>query len=269
MKAPTSILTAIITAVTILLFSFQTQSASAQVDTIRLKDKRLNTATLKSGMRQYLVYFQSPKAKKRLMYSLWLRNTQVENRGGEKVFVTNQHWFGADTTSYRTVYSVNRLSDFSPIYHSETINGKNKAFNWGPNKIKGADTVAMNTQKDFALDFTAPCYNWNLDIETFEMLPLAANKTFAINFYDAGFGKPEYAIYKVVGSEVIATMDNQKADCWKLQFEAEHNGQKSVQTFWITKKGHEFIKEEDSFNGSYRYKVKLPGASFNVLTRFM
>ncbi len=83
---------------------------------------------------------------------------------------------------------------FLPIYHSETINNKTKAYNWGPDKITGADSVAQNQQKAFALDFKIPNFNWNLDIETFEMLPLAEGKTFAINFYDAGLDPPAYGI---------------------------------------------------------------------------
>ncbi|TWR30299.1 hypothetical protein FPZ43_05000 [Mucilaginibacter pallidiroseus] len=249
-------------------FLLLTASAGfAQTDTIRLKDKRLNTSTLKPGMRQYLVYFQMPQSPKTLRYWLWLRNTQVQKRNGENVFVTTQNWFGSDTLSYRSGYSVNRVSDFSPIYHSETVAGKNKAFNWAADKVTGADTVANNTKKGFAIIFAEPCYNWNLDIETFEMLPLAAGKTFAINFYDAGFGKPEFTIYKVSGSEVIATYDNHKVDCWKLVNESDFKGQHATQTFWITKKGHEFIKEEDVFPGGYRYKVKLPATAFNILQR--
>lgn len=268
MKTLISITVKISTLLVVLFLSLHTNCASAQIDTIRLKDKRLNTKVLKTGMRQYIVYFQSPKTNKMLWLSIWLRNTHIENRNGESVFVTDQHWLGNDTSSYRTVYSVNRVSDFSPVYHSETLNTKNKSFNWGLSQIKGADTVTNNSQKDFVLDFTSPCYNWNLDIETFEMLPLATGKTFAINFYDAGLGKPEYVLYKVLGNETIGTLDNKKVDCWILQTESEHKGQRVVQKFWITKKGHEFIKEEDSFAGSYRYKVKLPSSTYNLLTRF-
>jgi len=216
-----------------------------------------------------LVYSQSSAAPHVLGFSLWQRNTQIQDRNGEKVFVTIQHWYGTDTLNYRVVYSVNRVSDFSPVYHSETVQGKNRSYNWNATNIKGADTLKVpNMQKDFAMDFTTPNFNWNLDIETFEMLPLEADKKFAINFYDAGSGKPQYVIYKVTGSEVIATVDNQKADCWKLHTESEHNGQKAVQTFWITKKSHEFLKEEDSYAGNHRYKVKLPGTAYHKLKGF-
>ncbi|WP_374951796.1 hypothetical protein [Mucilaginibacter sp.] len=255
-------------ALTGLLLLTGSNIATAQTDTIRLKDKGLNTATLKPGLRQYLVYFQMPKSPKTLRFWLWLRDTKVENRNGEKLFVTTQHWYGSDTISYRSAYSVNRQADFSPVYHSETVAGKNKAYNWGATKIISADTVSNNSLKNFTLDFTTPNYNWNLDIETFEMLPLAAGKIFAINFYDAGIGKPDYIIYKVSGSEVITTYDNQKIDCWKLANESEFRGQKAYQTFWISKKNHEFLKEEDSFPGGYRYKIKLPATANGLLSRF-
>lgn len=268
MKVQTTISGIVISGLCTLFLSAQPKYALAQVDTIRLKDHRLNTATLKPGMRQYLVYFQSPKKSKSLGYWLWLRDTKVETRNGRQVLVTSQHWYGNDSTSYRTVYSVNNKSDFAPIYHAENVAGKNRAYNWGAGNIKGADTIANNMHKDFLLDFTSPNFNWNLDIETFQMLPLAAGKTFAINFYDAGLGKPDYIIYKVIGSEVIKTMDDQMVDCWKLFNESEHNGQHATETFWISKKGREFIKEEDSFPGGYRYKVKLPAAAFNLLSRF-
>lgn len=268
MKARFHIASLFITTLITLCLSAQPEYVSAQIDTIRLKDKRLNTAALKPGLRQYLVIFQMPKRPKNLNFSYWIRDTRLQTRNGEKLFATTQHWYGSDTTGYRSVYSINRASDFAPIYHSETVNNKNGSYNWGAGKIIGADTVAQNLKKDFSLDFAQPCFNWNLDMETFEMLPLAAGKTFAINFYDAGFGKPEYILYKVSGSEVLTTLDNQKVDCWKLLNESDHNGMHATQTFWISKKGHEFLKEEDMFGGSYRYKIKLPAGTPDVLQRF-
>ncbi len=240
-----------------------------KVDTIRLKDQRLLTSALKPGLKQYLVYFQMPKSPKDLKYWLWLRDIKRENKHGEDVFAISQHWYGSDSTTYREVYSLNRAKDFLPIYHAETVAGKRKAFNWSAAGITGADTVAQNTQKAFKLDFNQPCFNWNLDIETFEMLPLAAGKTFAINFYDAGFDVPKYVNYTVTGSELLHTLDGQKVDCWLLRTESENRGAKYVQTFWISKKGHELLKEEDAFPNGYRYKVKLPALAPDVYARFL
>lgn len=244
-------------------------AAHAQTDTILLNDKRLNTAVLKAGLKQYLVYFQDPKKKTNLRFSLWLRNIQLQNRNGEKVFTVTQHWFGSDTTSYRYIYSINKAVDFAPLYHSETIGTKTRAYNWSPYKITGADSVAQNLQRSFSLDFSLPNFNWNLDIETFEMLPLARGKTFAINFYDAGLDPPAYVNYQVIGSEVIQTIGNEKIDCWKLATEGDYKGTHYSETYWISKKDHEFLKEEDSFNGIYRYKIKMPTHAPDLMERFV
>src|SRR3569833_875762 len=171
--------------------------AYGQVDTIRLQDKRLLTQYLKPALNQYLVYFQAPKDKKKLGLSFWMRNIQTGTKNGEKVFTITQNWYGSDTNNYRSIYSVNKTADFAPLYHSETVQNKIRAYNWGPDKITGADTIANNVFFVFLLDFKLHNFNWNLDIETFEMLPLATGKTFAINFYDAGLSPPEWVLYKV------------------------------------------------------------------------
>jgi hypothetical protein len=240
----------------------------AQTDTIRIQDKQLITQVLQPGNKQYLVYFQNVKNKKSLGFWFWLRSIAVENKNGEKVFIISQNWYGSDTTTYRSVYSVNKAADFAPVYHSESRGGKIKAYNWSAQKITGADTVKDNTAKGFSLDFKQSNFNWNLDIETFEMLPLAAGKTFAINFYDAGLQPPAYVLYKVTGSEVLTTLNNDQVDCWKLFTESDYQGKHYTETYWISKKGHEFLKEEDSFDGGYRYKIKLSGAAPDLLKRF-
>ncbi|ASU36597.1 hypothetical protein MuYL_4714 [Mucilaginibacter xinganensis] len=247
---------------------FAVNLAFAQTDTIRLKDKRLLTSVLKPGLKQYLVYFQTPASPKTLRFWFWLRDIKTESRGGEKVFTITQHWYGNDTTSYREVYSVNKAADFAPVYHSETVKNIKSAYNWHSDKITGADTVKGNAKKDFSLAFNTPNFNWNLDIETFEMLPLAAGKTFAINFYDAGLDPPKYILYKVSGSEIVATLNDEKIDCWKLLTEGDYSGGHFSQTFWISKKGHEFLKEEDAFNGGYRYKVKMAQGAIDLMPRF-
>jgi hypothetical protein len=246
-----------------------TLQLSAQVDTIKLNANRLLTNFSKPGLRQYLVYTQIPGNKKQLNLSLWLRETKRGMHNGQPVFITNQHWYGTDSTRYRTVYSLNRITDFGPIYHQETIGGVTKAYNWSDKKIKGADTVANNMDKAFDLEQTQPSFNWNLDMETFEQLPLSAGKVFAINFYDAGKNPPRYVVYQVNGEETIALLDGQKVLCWKLVTTRSTPNGVSSQTFWISKKNHEFLKEEDDLNGTFRYKIKLPSNSPNLLLNFI
>lgn len=256
------------TLLALIVLCFTTNALFAQIDTIRLQDKRLNTAVLKPVLNQYMVYFQTPANNKTLRFWFWLRDIKKTTRNGESVFTITQHWYGSDSSMYRYAYSVNRATDFAPLYHEEDYQNKINAYNWSEKQINGADTVAKNSKNGFVLDFSSPNFNWNLDIETFEMLPLAPGKTFAVNFYDAGFDVPAYVLYKVSGSELLTTLDDKKVDCWKLYTEGTNNGEPYSETFWISKRGHEFLKEEDKSNGMYRYKIKLLGSAADLLKRF-
>jgi len=78
------------------------------------------------------------------------------------------------------------------------------------------------------------------------MLPYREGRTFAIQFYDPGFGKPEKAIYDVTGSEFLTGSDGSKIDCWVMQHKFEiPAGGGGTQRFWISKRSHEVLKEED------------------------
>jgi hypothetical protein len=228
-----------------------------RVDTVT----HLSTAHLQPGLRQYFIYMQDTASKKTLVFWYWLRRIDRETRDGEPVFHITQHWYGQDTSMYREVNSLNKVSDFSPVYHEEIKRGKVFAYNWGDWGIKGADTVWGNTAKDFSLTFNRPNLNWNLDIETFEMLPLEEGRAFAINFYDAGLDPPQYVVYKVTGSETIPTLGGARVDCWKLMTEGQVKDTHYTETYWISKKDHEFLKEEDHYGSGFRLKILMPGST--------
>jgi hypothetical protein len=104
--------------------SLTTNTLFAQIDTIRLQDKRLNTSLLKPELNQYLVYFQTPSNNKTLRFWFWLRDIKKTTRNGESVFTSIQHWYDSDSSMCRYAYSVNRAIDFAPIFHEE--NNRNK-----------------------------------------------------------------------------------------------------------------------------------------------
>lgn len=237
-------------------------------DTIRPGKKGLLTSVLKPGLRQYLLIYQNTKSQRTLAFWYWLREIRKETRQGKDVFVITQNWYGSDSSSYRTVYSINSAADFIPQYYKELTRGKLSAFDWKPDGIKSSDSVEGIANKDFALALTEPTYNWNLDIETFEMLPLAEGRSFVINFYDAGLSAPRYVRYQVSGSEKIALLDGQLTDCWKLSSSDTTKGTVYSQTYWISKKDHQFIKEEGHFNSMIRYKIRMPDTMPDLRANF-
>jgi hypothetical protein len=246
----------------LLVLLLVTPGVRAQGDTVR--PGGVITARLKPGVRQYLVTFQFPGQERQLRFWYWVRAISTGDRDGRPVFFIDQRWYGSDTAAYREVYSVNDARSFAPVYHRELVHGKLNAYDWGKEGISGADSVAGNVRKGFSLAFTEPNFNWNLDIETFEMLPLAAGKSFWINFYDAGLDPPQYVLYTVTGSERLGGQD-----CWVLETEGKDpRGARYTQTFWISKEGHEFLREVDHFNGGTRYKTLLPATTPDVRAGF-
>ncbi|UOQ69215.1 DUF3108 domain-containing protein [Hymenobacter volaticus] len=248
-------------------------SAAAQTpDTLRVGDRRLQVSRLQPGTRQYLVYFQNPAQPKMLGFWLWRRQVQATRHQGAPVLRITQHWYGADTISYREVTSLVRAGDFASLYHAETVKGQLKAYNWNSTGIAGADSVAGNQANAFQQPFQQPAFNWNLDIETFELLPLAAGKRFVIPFYDAGGKPPTYVTYTVTGAETLAVPGGPPVACWKL-VTAGLTPTKAPfkQTFWISQRDHEFLKEEDQYPGGLsRYKIKtstVPGVMPNPVSR--
>ena len=235
-------------------------------DTVRPGKGALPAHALKPGLRQYLLCYQDPKNDRKLTFWYWLRDIAVQREGGKDIYVITQHWYGSDSGSYRQVYSVNDAGDFAPLYHRELVRGKLNAYDWKGDGITGTDSVEGNVRKGFKLAFDQPNYNWNLDIETFELLPLAEGKAFLINFYDAGYGTPKYERYEVIGSERIPLLDGQESDCWVLRTENKEKGY--TETYWISKKDRVFLKEEDHFNGMVRYKIRMPDAMPDIRKGF-
>ncbi|MBB6612522.1 hypothetical protein H7F15_15865 [Pontibacter sp. Tf4] len=238
----------------LMLCGIMFSAAYAQPDTVRVTGKHINTKHLKPGTRQYLVTISNPKNPKVLTQSLWNRDVRFEQVQGRERMVIRQNWIGADTLSNRTIESVME-KDFTPIFHTSTSARGTAAFNFYPDKITAADTARTNPWRNFVMPVPEPTYNWELDLEFFESLPLKPNTVFLINFYHPGSKTgPQYYAYKVTGSEKLPTINNQTIDCWllRIDYSPENYG-----IFWITKKSHEVLKMEEKFNGITRYKVKL------------
>ncbi len=234
-------------------------------DTVRPGKGLLETHLLKPGLRQYLVCFRDLKNDRQLGFWYWLRDIRQEKRNGREVIVIAQRWYGSDTNAYRVVVSINDAADFAPVYHRELARGKTSAYDWKPTGIVGADSVEGNSRKGWSLTFSEPNFNWNLDIETFELLPLEPGKSYLINFYDAGLDPPQYVRYTVKGSEMLTMLDGARTDCWKLYTEGKDpRGGSYSETYWISKKEHEMLKEEDQYGSISRFKIRMPAMTPDV-----
>lgn len=237
-----------------LLVATLSLSFAQRTDTLDVNHPALIMKNLKSGMKHYIVYGVDAKGKTASPW-IWRRDVQPAQRNGEAVLILEQQWNGPDTSAYRELYSIVSAKDFRPIYHYAKSSRGTDAFNFSKGNIKGADTVANNTQKNLSVDTKVLPYNWELDLEVFQTLPYAKDKQFAINFYHpGGRSAPQYYLYKVIGDEEIDGANDQKIDCWKLKIDYREN---SWAIFWISKKSKEVIKMHENYNGYQRYKVLL------------
>ncbi len=229
---------------------------SAQNNTDTIRAGQLELKYLPTGTQQWLVYIKKDGAKKNIW--LWERTTTRESWNGNNAIVIRQQWTTSDTGfNSRKLLSVVNERDFLPVYHT-TVNPKTgkEAYNFHSTEIVTADSVADAGKKDFKITITEPSFNWELDLETFPLLPLKEGKTFVVNFYHPGSKQgPAWYNYTVTGSEKIKTHSGEWVDCYKLYTEYANNRGNS--TWWLNKKTHEVLKMEEYFGAITRYKLKL------------
>ncbi len=231
---------------------------NAQADTVYHLDSKLIRKYLKPSSDQYLVFIQRKGDPRQTYTSIWSRDVKFVNRNGKQLIEIEQKWYASDTTRNRYVYSLMNASDFSPVYHYTVMNKNTEAYDFYADRIKGSDSIANNTKKDFNMALAHPMLNWELDLETFPLLDLKAGKRFAINFYHpGGKGEPRLYEYKVIGEENLKVINEGTVACWKLQIDYS---EKNWAIFYISKKSREVLRMDEDFGSGVRYKIKLSNA---------
>lgn len=229
---------------------------SQKIDSIHAGGGQLQLKYAPIGTQRYIVYFGADDKIKGVW--LWERSLTSEEWHGQPALVCRQNWVTSDTGfNQRQLVSAVSSKDFSPLYHSSwnPRTGRD-AYNYLPGKVVGADTVADANNKSYLQNLDEPSFNWELDLETFSLLPLAKGKTFAIHFFQPGAKQaPAWYIYKVTGTEKLKTANGQKVDCFKLYTEYANN--RGYSTWWISRKTHEVLKMEEHFGKVTRFKIKL------------
>lgn len=228
----------------------------AQIETIIIDSNNLMIENIKPKKNTYLVYIEKPDGAV-LDVSIWERTVSFSTFNTEKVIVVDQLWKNQEVTKTRTIKSINKRINFQPIYHySKNGKGTIEAYTFLKDKIIGTDSVQNNTKKGFQIPNKSNTLNWELDLETYQLLPYKLNTAFKINFYHPGSKtmKPNYYTYSVVGEEKIKGFNQNYVDCWLLKIEHAAN---SSATYWIDKKTRETIKMIEVFGAIKRYKIKI------------
>jgi hypothetical protein len=247
----------------VMLFSLLAKAQGR--DTITIDAKKVRTANLQTGTNRYLVYFRNEGDSNRTNFQFWTRKIDYADYEGRKAISVTQVWEDSDTVIHK-VYTVCDDKTFQTLFQEswwrkfgtlrfDFLKGT-ASFNDAP--VSQTDTAAARKKMFNAFQQAQSGYvlNWHLDLEVFSILPLKANTTYRIRFYDPGFAAPQDQFYTVSGSSKLSGYNKENIDCWLLTYESANNHE----VFWISKKTHEVLKLEQKFGNRYRYKIKLANA---------
>ena len=245
-----------------LIFLFVASAARAQNgDTIHVQPADLNIKGLQTGHYTYLIVRQKAKDSPATSMILAKMSVHREMYHNKPAIIVRQQW-DRDSIVHKA-YTVFDARDFSTLLHDTywRAYGFSMIFDFETRKFDSKnidrpipDSIKTSCEQEFAASFGAYNLNWHDDLVIYSMLPYKENRTFMINYYDPGFGKPAEVGYSVTGSDILTDRGGASIDCWIL----EHGDENGTEKFWISKKTREVLKEEDhGKNWGYRFKYKL------------
>ena len=246
------------------LLLLTTVGASAQdANTVFVGKQTLQLKNLRTGNSAYIVYFKktpTSPAERLTLVKISVESTTVK---GTRVFAITQQWESGDEVVH-TAKTLHDANDFSTVFHEMWWKrlGYSATFDFNTKQVDFKGPIDDAAKAKIVEDFTNSFENYNLcwhsDLVIFPLLPYENGRTLVVNFYDPGFGKAQSATYKVTGSESLIGSDGNRIDCWKLEHKFDvPSGGSGIQRFWISKRGHEVLKEEDQTPSGYRYKLKI------------
>lgn len=227
----------------------------AQPDTINAVNKKLLTGNLKEGTNVYLVYFTDSTFARTTTGDIWERTIVFNTTNNLPQVQFGWKWYHNDTLQ-RTVTNICNRQTLAPIFQKGVYKTGTFAYDFKDSFMVPSDTVQNNAAiKRPKVPLTIPVISWELDLETYPLLPIKkVGQIFDIAFYDPNQKEPSYHRYEVIGKEYLQLNSDTKIKCWLLKI--QHKPE-SWALFWLTEKSKEVVKMKEYFNGRYRFKVRL------------
>ncbi len=241
------------------LFPTRAQSL-AEIHVLNVGDRLERFSWLRPGVRTYLRSVQ--RDEQHIAVDIWRREIRIEVIDGVERLRILQRWDGADQPSVLAERdSVFEMQTFRPITHRRvtTRDGvvRVEAFRFGDRGIVGMEDVADNERDGFSQLSNEPMFNFEVDIEMLQTLPLSLGFAVSIPFCHPGGGAPTRYIWRVTSDQRLRGPDNAEIDCWVV--ETDYNvPQNSPARFWMAKSTQQVIKlEAQAPDGAIHYKRLL------------
>lgn len=226
----------------------QSTFAQTKVDTINNHNHKLKIELLKDAKDTYLVYFtDSTKTKKMGAEDVWERSVKKIKYKNKAAFKFEWKWISKNEIIKQTsnLCDAKTLAPISHFSINKTPNNSEiKAYKFENGfMIKDKNEINNSVSDDFKLKMNIPVLNWELDIETYPLLPIKmVGQIFEISFFDVNQSQPKYQRYEVIGVESLEISQGEKVPCWLLKI--NYDDMNSA-VFWLTKEQGKMIKCEE------------------------
>jgi hypothetical protein len=198
---------------------------------------------LKAGIHRYARYMVAGDA--RQLLDIWTRRLTFETVDGRREMHVHQRWDAADKSYVAIFDQTCEAGTLRPLTQSQSVTRdgvtRTKAFRFDGRRVDSVDdpgAIGSPQHETFAMPF----FNWHIDMEFLQSLPLARGYAASIPFYDVGQEPPARYVYAVTGEATIAAADGTPIACWVLTFRP---GEKDPPIhYWIAKRGQVLMREE-------------------------
>ena len=239
-------------------------SAAHAADVKLVTGSDLQVDRLRSGTSTYLVYmYDSPESG--VKHSHLTTSTIKRNRiEGVDAWIIEQSWID-ESGIVHSAQSTHDPRDMSTLAQTSTWNRQGSNFTTiidpksGIGRIEGEVPEARREliEAGFASMHESWWFNWHVDLALLPLLPFDEGARLRLRVFDVGMAAPKEIDYTVLGSRLLIGSDGSSYDCWLIETDSGSPGSGNFQRFWIDKKRHVVVKEEDTFNGMYRSKILL------------
>ncbi|MBO3699577.1 hypothetical protein [Roseivirga sp. E12] len=213
-------------------------------DTIRVGHKFKNFQDLEMGVTKDIIY---TKAMGKIMsVTINIKETKTIEVDGQKLLYFSHNIQGPKPDFNGSFEYICEYETLKPIQLiSDSPRAGKEGFKFSESLITSLDTVTDNNRKDFALVLDQPTFNWQIDLETYSLLPMEEGYHAVMNFYHPGSQtEPKFYHLKVIGSDMVLLPDSRSMDCWIVY--TDYGGTQPTR-FWYTKKGQNFVKMEGKY----------------------
>lgn len=178
--------------------------------------------------------------------------TTKEKINGQKYVAIRHRWSSPNFNG--NFYALVEPQTMRPVIQIRNREQGKEAYRFSDHQLVGLDTAANNLAADYQLELPFPVFNFEIDLETFSVLPLGENKVFMLPFYHAGSkSSPTYYEIKVEKTENLEVPGEGKVLCWVLFM--DYGGTQPTR-FWYTKKDRKFVKMEATYKEARIFKVR-------------